>query len=687
MADEQRGTRKFINVSEWLARPAAQQRALAQGDSTGYAAMKLGSRMATLDYTREDVAHLRTFLLESVGMEGLNPLDRSRERLRRLRTAVETWVRIPSNHQARLIFSPELVDRLMGEVGLGVIDSLLDDPTITEIKVAAWNEITIEQQGQVVNLSADPVQGEKWRYASPQELLERVSTILSWAQTGLSLERTQARIALDSGARMVVTGPTQVGDTSCSVVIRRPSPHIFTLDEFVGWNTLTPAMGKLLAHYVRAGVGMFLSGSTGSGKTTLFKTLLGFVPPLQAVLLLQETEEIQREAYGPLVTVIMRRANPEAAEGEGAALDVLADGARTLGQDRVHIGEVRGKEAAALLDAVAGGSGGAMCTLHAEIADDTLGNFLGFAMRHPRYQGTGGDFLRGLQRRIANSFPVVVHMSKYEGFDAEGRPVRLRYVDRIFECAGVDDTGQWLLHIVAEGKVVQGRIVWTDVAPDYQHVERVETRLAAVPLDTPTQATPQLAEEQIPDVHRRSKALDLLAQAEDAERLANWEAVATLLDQAAGVDPHNSVILSRQSEVRERRDRNRETWLSKLQSLTSRVYSLMETGDVVAVRSLLPMISGVEIVHAERDALLAEIADWLEEQERRWQAIPESQRAAVQQVLAENNPVLIAAWAERFFRERCDPAAQLLLAAWPNGDTDPLGRRLALYRELLEAAV
>lgn len=682
---QQRATRRFVSVGDWLERPLEQRRALARGDSSGYAAMRIGNRLATLDYTAEDVDHLRAFLLESVGMDGLNPLDRSRERLRRLRTAVETWVRIPSNHQGRLTYSTELVDRMMGEVGLGVIDPLLDDPTITEIKVAAWNEITIEQQGQMVNLSADPVQGERWRYASPEELLERVATILSWAQTGLSLERTQARIVLDSGARMVVSGPTQVGDTSCSVVIRRPSPHIFTLDEFAKWNTLTPAMGCLLALYIQAAVGMLLSGGTGTGKTTLFKTLLGFVPAGQAVLLLQETAEIPREAYRPDVTVIMQRANPEATEGQGASLDVLADGARTLGQDRVHIGEVRGEEAAALLDAVAGGSGGAMCTLHAEVAEDTLGNFLRFVMQKKAYQGSGEEFVQGLRRGIVNSFPVIVHMAKYEGVDATGRPVRFRFVDRIIECAWEEDEqgkGKVVQYVVAKGEVVQGRIEWTDVAPGYQHVERVATRLKAVPAAaSKADATPAA----VPEVHRRSKALDLLAQAEDAERLANWEALARLLDQAAEIDPNNSVILTRQSEVQERRERNRRVWQEKLGALRSRVSGLMEAGDVVAVRSLLPLISGVEVVHEQRDALLAEVADWLAAQERQWQAIPETEREGVQQALAEGHRELLGAWIERYYRERKDAAARLLVANWPrNAAADALDQRIALYQELLE---
>lgn len=659
--------RRFYSLEEWAQLPSEEAAALSD-DAIGLGALGASASASSLVYGLDDVATLRAALLEQLGRGNLNPLDRSPERRKRVRTAVDAWLRVPANHGGRLAYSRSLVERLLGEVGLGIVEGLLDDPAISEVKVTDWNQITVEQGGVVVKL--DP---SKYHFASRDEFFSKIEFLQLWAGRSLSVTRTMLPITLDDGTRITLSGPPT--SESGIMIIRRRSPKIYTLDDMVLLGSLTPRMADLIRLYTRAGVGILVSGGSGAGKTTLLEAILGALPTDITVVLIQESNEIRQAALK--CTVIWQMANPEDAPGTGQALDVLARGARLYGPQRVIIGEVKGREAADMLDAAVGGTGGPMCTLHSDDAAGAYHSLLAYVLKHPQYQGTGSGGLASILHRIASLFPVCVHMGVVEG---TGR--RQRFVTQILEVEVPEEgaeAGQLKTREIAAGEVVGGQMVWHDVPADLaaiSHTQSVARRLAALPTG-PAVATvaPMLAGE------KRAQAIELLGQAEDAARLENLPLALRLLEGAAEMDPDHSVILAMRSDLQVRIGQQRSAWLSRLQQLTSQVRARMAAGHEDGVRDLLRAIEAIEVVEQERDALKAEVLAWLEARRELWNVVPAAYQAAVQAAVQGQDLTVVLAWAERLWREGADEGARRTLGEVLGREPD--NRRAQVYLETL----
>lgn len=646
--------KRTYSLSEWLRMSSEERAALSRrGEASAFATLAAGTRGHSA-YTEEDVRTVRKHLRDTLGVDSLNPLDRSPERRERVRTAVEIWARTPSNHGGRLSASAALVEKLVGDaVGLGVIESLLDTSTITEITVAGPEQITIEQEGQIVNLSRDR-QGQptKWRYKDTASLLARIDFLHAWAGTGLSTTTAQVSVTLGDGSRIIAAGPPASPDGM--MVIRRRSPRIYRLADLVGMGSLTEGMADLLRLLVRAGLGVIVSGASGAGKTTLLEVLAAEIPAAHKVVLIQENQEIRREAFSPMATVIMQKADEKAKPGEANSLSELARGARLLGPQRIIIGEVKGAEAAEMLAAATAGTQGPMCTLHANSATQAYDRLLDCVLKAPQYRDVGPAAVEGLRRDIVSLFPVCIHMGVDEGAD-----YRRRFVTQILEAAGVIKDG-WDLRIMASGRSVGGQIVWADVEEGSDHAPRVAEAIATLPSE---QGGEEMRTAEDLHAERSGQALDFLAQSRRAMGIGNLEAALRLLDQAADLSPDNSVILATRSEVATTRDQQRSMWLSKLNQVAAQARFLMEAGQEKALRELVPVIEGIEVVYEERDALLNEVQEWFRQREERWTVVPAAHRDSVRQALFSGQPSLVLAWGERFFRLGEDAAARVVLEA------------------------
>lgn len=657
------GGKRVYSVAEWLRLPPETREALSRGGGEGLAFASLqGSSGRTTggDYTAGDIAEVRRYLLHELGRDALNPLDRSAARITRVRKAVETWIRTPVNHAGRLAFSVALVDRMTADaVGLGVVERFLDDPAVTEVSVGRWNDISVEQAGRVLRL--DP---KRYSFTSPADLLTRIEFIAMWYGQSPSATESQMVIVLDDGTRITTDGPPACEGT---MVIRRRSPTILSLEDLVRFGTLTPAMADILRLYVRAGVGVLVSGASGAGKTTLLEALVGALDETLKIVLIQESDELRPAAFRCLV--IRKRAEQNAASGSSTSLEQLARGARLLGPNRVIIGEVKGREAAEMLIASKGGTGGPMCTLHATSAAAALDSLQGLCLLHDQYQGAGAAAVESLRRDIAQLFPVVVHMGVDERADK-----RQRYVTQILEVAGLAGM-DWDLRVVAQGEAVAGNIEFTDVPEQVEHVAVVKAAVRSLPAEgAEAVARPEL------DTEKRGRAMDLLAQADQALSLDNVEGALALLDNAAELNPDNSVIITTRSDLRARAEQEKALWLDKFAALQGQVRFLMQGGADQRVRDLLPAIKQLpKMVAAVRDGLLAEITVWLEEREARWGGVP----LAARQAVADGQGSLVLAWAEQFYRQCDDATLQILLTEADN--LLPADVRPRLYRESVGA--
>ena len=240
--------------------------------------------------------------------------------------------------------------------GYGPLAEVMCRPGVTDVLVNGPREVWAEQEG-----SLEPV-AVRWPDAGA--LRDFVDRLLARGGASVDASRPVADARLPDGSRIHVVLPP-IAPHGPLVSIRRFPSVRFTLDDLVGEGMVTAAEAGTLRELVRVKTSIVVSGATGAGKTTLLNALLALVGDGERVITIEETPEL-----GPLSShVVSLVARPPNVEGSGAVdLDALVRASLRMRPDRIVVGEVRGREAAAALAAMATGHEGSMLTLHARSA-------------------------------------------------------------------------------------------------------------------------------------------------------------------------------------------------------------------------------------------------------------------------------------------------------------------------------
>ena len=284
----------------------------------------------------------------------------SAEKRLKLREAVrrvlnEERVIIPASELATLV--REISDEV---VGLGPLEELLRDPSITEVMINGPRSIYIEKGGLI---SPAPVQLES--EAQVMHLIERVIGPL-----GLRVDESQPFVEarLPDGSRLhAIISPLSV--TGPVVTIRKFAVIPFSLGDLVANGTLSAEMAEFLDLAVKARINIIVSGGTGSGKTTLLNVLSASIPENERLITIEEAAEL-RLAQDHVVSLEARPPNIEG-EGEVTVRELLRNALR-MRPDRIIVGEVRGGEALDMLQAMNTGHEGSLSTCHANSPKDLL---------------------------------------------------------------------------------------------------------------------------------------------------------------------------------------------------------------------------------------------------------------------------------------------------------------------------
>ncbi|MFO1536413.1 MAG: CpaF family protein [Actinomycetota bacterium] len=299
--------------------------------------------------------------------------------------------------EAPLLTEPRhcaVVEELVHEVaGLGPLQPLLADPTVTEVMVNAGRSVYVERAGRVepVPITLDP--------PTTVRLVERIIGPL-----GLRLDRAAPVVdaRLPDGSRLHAVIPPLAVDGPC-LTIRRFTAGGVDLGGF----GVSAAPAAYLRWAVAHGANVVVSGSTSAGKTTLCNTLAGAVPPTERIVTIEETAELRL----PLPHVIRLEARLPNAEGAGGVtVRDLVRAALRMRPDRLVVGEVRGGEAFDLLQACNTGHDGSLTTVHANGIDAVLDRLTGLVLSADT--GLRGPAVRGL---IAEAFDLVVHVARRDG--------------------------------------------------------------------------------------------------------------------------------------------------------------------------------------------------------------------------------------------------------------------------------
>ncbi|MET7385009.1 CpaF family protein [Streptomyces sp. NPDC005529] len=326
--------------------------------------MSLRSRIATPDEggpAREDghlVAVYRAKLLEEIDLAEMSSLAAAERRVR-----LERVLGHIISREGPVLSSAErsqLIRRVVDEaLGLGVLEPLLADASITEIMVNGPDSIFVERAGRVEQLPL--------RFASNEQLMQTIERIVSTVNRRVDESNPMVDARLPTGERVNVIIPP-LALTGPTLTIRR-FPRAYTLPELIGLGSLDEQMLMLLAAFVRARFNVIVSGGTGSGKTTLLNALSGLIPSHERIITIEDSAELQLQQEH----VIRLESRPPNVEGKGQITirDLVRNSLR-MRPDRIIVGEVRGGETLDMLQAMSTGHDGSLATVHANSAEDAL---------------------------------------------------------------------------------------------------------------------------------------------------------------------------------------------------------------------------------------------------------------------------------------------------------------------------
>ena len=309
--------------------------------------------------------------------------------------------------QEQLLLQKELFDSFRR---LDILQELVDDPEITEIMVNGPEEIFIESKGRI----------RRWekRFESKEQLLALIQQIVSSVNRIVNTSSPIADARLADGSRVhVVLEPVALDGPILTI---RKFPEPVTMERLLSYGSISEEAAVFLQKLVEARYNIFVSGGTGAGKTTFLNALSEFIPSGERVITIEDSAELRLRHIENLVRLETREAN---AEGQGViGIGMLIRAALRMRPDRILIGEVRGKEALDLLQAMNTGHDGSFSTGHANSPRDMLARLETMVLMAAELP------LPAIRSQIASAVDIMVHVARLR--DKSRKVTAIEEVDR-----------------------------------------------------------------------------------------------------------------------------------------------------------------------------------------------------------------------------------------------------------------
>ena len=422
--------------------PPATSRAATLLNRTGFGARNASRPGYGLHHAlRSKVRQL--LVQELAAMQESPPPETIRQRIAELvnEVAVETATTLPRQDRMRVI------ETIAHDVlGLGPLEDLLHDESVTEIMVNSAHQIYIERAGK---LTLSDVQFE-----SNEHLMQVIDRIVSGLGRRVDESSPMVDARLKDGSRVNVIIPP-LALKGPTVTIRKFAKDALQVDDLVRFGSITPEMAMFVRACVRARLNIVVSGGTGSGKTTTLNVLSGFIPSNERIVTIEDAAELQLHQDH----VVSLETRPPNVEGRGRiTIRDLVINALRMRPDRIVVGECRGGEALDMLQAMNTGHDGSLTTLHANNPHDTISRLETMVLM------AGAELpSRAIREQIGSAVQLIVHQSRLrdgtrkvvsvtEVLGADEHGVRLQELFA-FRQTGIDENGGVLGGFVATGAI------------------------------------------------------------------------------------------------------------------------------------------------------------------------------------------------------------------------------------------
>lgn len=280
--------------------------------------------------------------------------------------------------------------------GLGILDEILADDSITEVMINGPDHIFVEHAGRLYRLNK--------KFDNERQLEDIIQKIVGKAGKEVNQANPIVDTRLPDGSRVNVVLPP-VSLSGPIVTIRKFSKTPMTVEMLLKYGSLTREAAAFLEKLVRAKYNIFISGGTGSGKTTFLNALSNFIPRDERIITIEDSAELQIKNIENLVSLETRNANTSG-RGEISIRDLIRSALR-MRPERIVVGEVRGAEALDMLQAMNTGHDGSLSTGHANSTRDMLSRLETMVL-----QGNDGLPLPAIRQQISSALDIIIHLSR-----------------------------------------------------------------------------------------------------------------------------------------------------------------------------------------------------------------------------------------------------------------------------------
>ena len=346
---------------------------------------------------------------------------------------------VPRGERSKVV--AELRDEMLG---LGPIESLLKDESVTEIMVNGYQKIFVERMGKLMQTDI--------RFHDDEHLMNIIQRILS--PLGRRIDEASplvdARLEDCSRVNIIIPPLSLVGPV---LTIRKFSKNPLTLDNLINFGTIDRKMANFLQACVAARINILVSGGTGSGKTTTLNALSSFIAGNERIVTIEDAAELQLQ-QPHVVTLESRPANVEG-KGQITIRDLVRNALR-MRPDRIIVGEVRSGEALDMLQAMNTGHDGSLTTAHANSPRDALSRLETMVLM------SGFDLpIRAIREQISSAIDLIVHQARIK--DGSRKITHITEVQHLegdtittqdifnYEMTGIDENGKATGHFIATG--------------------------------------------------------------------------------------------------------------------------------------------------------------------------------------------------------------------------------------------